>query len=412
MTLVAELALAFGALFAVGLAAARLGHSVVPAFILVGMLLGPAGVGLVGREAWLQPLASIGLLLLLFFMGLEFSLSRLARGGRRLAVDGVLNFALNFPAGFAAGLLFGWDLLSAVFLGLVVYVTSSGIMVKALIELRRIANPETETALGVSVTEDICAAMFLALVASVASVGTADPLRLLVSVGATLAFCAAFLAIARLGGPWLHKVLGLRSEELFLLLVVALLFASAALGESVGLSPAVSAFFLGMAFADAAQSGRIKAKVVPLRDALVGLFFFSFGMWIDLSALPRVAWMLALLVPITLATKFFTGLVVGELHGYPARSRINIATALLPRGEFSIVAAGIAVGYGLNPAISTFAGFYVVITAVLGTVLMASSGQLAARAPKPSLGAKWKLLPTRIAGVARSQAHLTTKLKP
>ncbi|HVL86875.1 MAG TPA: cation:proton antiporter [Candidatus Thermoplasmatota archaeon] len=376
MSALAEPAIAFAGLLVAGFVAARVGQSMIPAFVVAGLVLGPSGFALVSDGPLLRTLAELGVVLLLFFMGLEFSLRRLTAGGRRTAYYGLVNLAFNFPLGVALGLLFGWDLLTSVFLGLVVYVTSSGILVKTVIELRRVANRETETALVLSITEDIFTALFLAVVAAVATVGTSDPARLAVALGASLGFCFLFIVLSRVGQPWLHRLSSMRSEELFLLLLLALVLVVALGAQAVGLSGAIGAFFLGLAFADVAQVGRIKAKVVPLRDVFVGLFFFSFGMVLDLSALPEVAWMLLLAVPLTMATKFATGLAIGGASGETPRGRVNLATALLPRGEFSIVAAGIAIAYGLNPALAAFTGFYVVITAVVGTILMSKSGFL------------------------------------
>ncbi|HEV8359752.1 MAG TPA: cation:proton antiporter [Candidatus Thermoplasmatota archaeon] len=404
-----QLALAFGAAVLAGLAARRLGQSVVPAYVLAGMALGPAGLALVVDRTLLQPLSVLGLVLLLFFMGLESSSASLASAPRRTVKDGALDFGLNFTPAFVIGLAFGWDAVLASFLGLACYATSSGIAVKAIIELRRTANADTGVVMNLMVVEDLVTAILLAGLSSVAFTGSTDPAIIAFSALKAFVVVLAFLFLAR---PLVQR-LGhrnaanrphhARSQELFLLSLLAVVLAAAALAEGAGLSAALGAFLLGLALADSVHGPRLREAVVPLRDACVAAFFFAFGMLVDLGNLGAVWPMLLVLVPVTLVTKFATGLLIASRRGQTAKARFNIATTLLARGEFSIVVADTAAAAGLGAALSTVAGMYVVITAIIGSVLMAATGRLVAAAQVRShfQGS----FPKRMRLAARRRAH-------
>jgi CPA2 family monovalent cation:H+ antiporter-2 len=375
-----QLALAFGSTVLAGLAARRLGQSVVPAYVLCGMVVGPPVLGLVTDRALLQPLSLLGLVLLLFFMGLESSSSALAHAPRRTLKDASLDFALNFTPAALIGLAFGWPPVLAALLGLASYATSSGIAVKAIIELRRTANADTGVVMNLMVVEDLVTAVLLAGIASFSTTGSTDPALLAVAAGKAFLLCFAFLFVARpLVQRFGHRSLPrphVRSQELFLLGVLGVVLVAAALAEGAGLSAALGAFLLGLTLADSVHGPRLRESVVPLRDASVAMFFFAFGMLVDVQRLGSALPMLLVLVPVTLATKFATGLTIASRRGQTAKARMNIATALLPRGEFSIVVADTAAASGYGAALSTVAGIYVVVTAVLGSVLMTFTGRL------------------------------------
>lgn len=380
MNEITQLALAFGAAVLAGAAARRLGQSVVPAYVLAGMLLGPPVLGWVSDRDLLAPVSILGLVLLLFFMGLESSMSMLTQAPRRTAKDGLLDLALNFTPAFLIGLAFGWDPVLSAFLGLASYATSSGIAIKAIIELRRTANADTGIVMNLMIVEDLVTAVALAGLASVAFTGSTDPV---VIAGAGLkAFlvCLAFLLVVRplvqnLGQRLVPRP-HMRSQELFLLGLLALVLGAAAVAEGAGLSAALGAFLIGLVLAESIWGPRLREAVVPLRDASVAAFFFAFGMLVDLGNIGTALPMLLVLIPVTLATKFLTGWLIASRRGQTPKAKLNIATTLMPRGEFSIVVANTAVAAGYGPALSTVAGVYVVATAVVGSVLMTATGRL------------------------------------
>lgn len=382
MDAITQLALAFGAAVLAGAVARHLGQSVVPAYVLAGIALGPPGLGLVTDDALLQPLSLLGLVLLLFFMGLESSTQMLTQAPRRTAKDGAINFVLNFVPPVAIGLAFGWDPLLSLFLGLACYTTSSGIAVKSIIELRRTANADTGVVMNLMVVEDLSTAVLLATLAGVAFTGSTDPVVVAGAAVKAFAVCAAFLLVVRplvlhwgqRGPPRPH----MRSQELFLLGLLAMVFGAAALAEGAGLSAALGAFLLGLVLADSAHGPRLREGVVPMRDATVAAFFFAFGMMLDLGGLGSALPLLLVLLPVTIATKFLTGWLIASGRGTTPKARLNIATTLVPRGEFSIVAANTAAAAGIAGPLGAVVGIMVVVTAVLGSVLMAATGRLLA----------------------------------
>lgn len=380
LELIHQLAIAFAAVVIAGLAARRLGQSVVPAYVLCGIVLGPPALNIVSDRTLLAPLTLLGLVLLLFFMGLESSGAALSAAPRRTAKDGALDFALNFTPAFLIGIAFGWQPLLAAFLGLASYATSSGIAVKAIIELRRTANADTGVVMNLMVVEDLVTAILLAGLASVALTGSTDPIILATAGAKAFAVCAAFLLVAR---PLVQR-LGqrsmsrrhMRSQELYLLGLLAAVLGAAALAEGAGLSAALGAFLLGLILADSMHGPRLREAVVPLRDASVAMFFFAFGMIVDLRNVEQSFPMLMVLIPVTLATKFITGWLVATRRGQTHKAKLNIATAMLPRGEFGIVVANTAMAGGFGGALSAVAGIYVVVTAIVGSILMTATGRL------------------------------------
>jgi CPA2 family monovalent cation:H+ antiporter-2 len=260
--------------------------------------------------------------------------------------------------------------------------------------------------MNLMVVEDLVTAVALAGLSSVAFTGSTDPAAIAGSALKAFLVCAAFLFIAR---PLVQR-LGHRSvpkpqmhSELFLLGLLAVVLGAAALAEGAGLSAALGAFLLGLALAESAHGPRLRESVVPLRDASVAAFFFAFGMLVDLSHLSEALPMLVILIPLTLTTKFATGLIIASRRGQTAKAQLNIATSMLPRGEFSIVVANTAAAAGYGGVLSTVCGIYVVVTAVVGSVLMAATGRLvqAAEHRRHFHGS----LPKRISLAARKRAH-------
>lgn len=379
MTL-AELAVTIAVLGALGLVARQVGLSAIPAYLLAGLLLGPnepEQLALIQPSEVTEFVAQLGLVFLLFFLGLEFSAGRLTRTGRHIGLGGtvdlVTNAGLGLLVGFAAfGLSF-----AALVLAACIYVSSSAIAVKGLIDFRRLGDDETDLVLAILVFEDLAIALMLGF----ASTGGEGPSDTLVLVGTALAFVTLGLAASRWLSQPLDRLLDRLSVEFFLLAAFGFVVGMAALAEELGLSEAIGALMAGIVLSETSVREQIEERFFSFRDIFAALFFFVFGLSIDVSAFGDVGWIVALAVGVTIVGKIGAGWVAGHVGGFSSRQSFNAGVALVAHGEFTIILAQLASGNtSISPTdrtdLAAFAGLYVLVTATIGIVLMKESKRL------------------------------------
>lgn len=368
--LLLELGLLLGVLSLLGGLARRIGFSPVPLYLLGGLALGEGGIlPLPGAEPFVAAAASIGVVLLLLSLGLEFSVTEFSHSLRRHVPSGLVDLVLNATPGAVAGWVLGLDLTGVVALAGATYVSSSGIISRLLVDLGRLGNRETPAVLSLLVLEDFAMAAYLPLLAVLASGGTWWEALLGVGIAVT-ALVAAFTASSR----WGHRVGSLLSHadpEQLLLRVLALTLVVAALAELVHVSAAVGAFLVGLTLTGDAAS-RAGEVLAPLRDFFAAIFFVAIGLAIDprdlLPALPAAL----LLAVITGATKVVTGAYAAGRDGAHAPGRTRAGAVLMIRGEFSLVIIGLA-GATQEPLGSVVAA-YVIVLAVAAPLLARYAG--------------------------------------
>ncbi|MBA2565102.1 MAG: cation:proton antiporter [Gemmatimonadetes bacterium] len=372
-TLLLEVGGLLAALLAATLLARWTGQSPIPLFILMGLPLNPP------REAAdvVGFLATLGVSLLLFLIGLEFSPRRLAKNARRLLPAGVMDFLLNFPLGMVAGRLLGFSWLAAAFLAGAVYMSSSAIISRGVLEAHRGANRETEPLLGLLVVEDIAVAVLLALLTSVAA-GGALLAAGAVGIAKLALLVACLLGAARLLRRPLWRLLGSDSSEVLLLFLLGVVVLTGAASAALGLSEALGAFLVGTVLGDTPYRERIEQTLLPFQQLSAAMFFIAFGIQIDLAEVaPSLLPALALLVVFSL-TKLATGLLVGRSWGLPRRATWRLGLSLAPRGEFSILLGALAAAMLVEgPRLAALVGAYVVLSALTGAVLLHHADRLA-----------------------------------
>ena len=354
-----------------GLLFSRLRQSVIPAFILLGMAARPYAVD----QHMVEVLATLGVVLLLFLMGVEFSLAALLRNRRRILRNGAIDLAVCFPAGFLAALAMGWGWTGGLLLAGAFYVSSSAIIAKSVIEMRRTANPETETALGVLVFEDLFVALLLAVISGAVLVAEPSALAVAGGVGKALLFFGAVVGVAVWARPALDRAFDLESDDLFLLLAasVVLLLSWAAL--AAGLSEAIGAFLAGLALAETEHRERVERLFAPLQGLFAAVFFLGFGLSIDPGTFAAV-WPQALsLTLLGVALKVAGGWWIGRRDGLPPRSALALGLTLIPRGEFSIVLAGIAATAGYHE-LAALVAMLVLALSLVGTAAIRFAPEL------------------------------------
>jgi monovalent cation:H+ antiporter-2, CPA2 family len=385
-----QLALTVALLAGLGLVASRFGLSAIPAYLLAGLLLGPNEphiLSLIEPSEVTTFLAELGVIFLLFFLGLEFTFERLLRSGRHLGLGGTIDLALNAGLGLVVGLLAFGPSFAALILAAAVYVSSSAVIVKGLIDFRRLADDETDLVLAILIFEDIVIAGVLGFAA--AGGGGISPT--LIAVAKALAFITVSLAASRFLVRPIDAILDRLPREFFLLFTFAVLIAMAAAAEALGLSEAIGALMAGVVLAETSVRDEIEERFLGFRDLFAALFFFVFGLSIDVAALGEVGWLVAVAVVLSLAGKLASGLGAGAVGGFTRRQSLNVGAALVAHGEFTIVLAQIAAGNSAIPVgdradLVAFAGLYVLATATLGVVLMKESKRLGrALFPPPRL---------------------------
>jgi K+:H+ antiporter subunit KhtU len=360
-----ELGLIIAGLAILARLARRYGISVVPLYLLAGLAFGRGGLSpLHVSEQFTRVGSEIGVLLLLFMLGLEYTGAQLGRSLKSGISAGAVDFVLNFIPGFVAGLLLHWSPLAAALLGGVTYISSSGIIAKVLGELKRYGNPETPALLSLLVLEDLAMALYLPVVAVLLAGGS--PARMVISVSIALLAVAAVLFVAIRYGQPISNFVSHESDEIVLLTTFGAVLLVAGLAHQVNVSSAIGAFLVGIAISGpiAHQAERLLS---PLRDLFAATFFFFFGMEVDPSTLPPVLPVAALLAVTTAGTKILTGYWAAKRAGCDRHASWRAGLTFIARGEFSIVIAGL--GITLEPRLGPLAAAYVLLLAIAGPIL-------------------------------------------
>ena len=378
----ADTLLAMGGAFLAAAFLARLGGRIglptIPLFMLAGILLGPhtPGFVLVEDAHDFEMLSALGLVLLLFYLGLEFHLDDLRTGGRRLLAAGGVYLLLNVGAGLGFGFVLGWGLREALVLAGVLGISSSAIVTKILIDLGRIGRPETRLILGVIVVEDIFLALYLAALQPIIA-GAQGFAEIALQAGKAFGFLLLLAAAARYGTRLVGRLIETRDNELLVISFLGAAVLVAGVSEVLGVADAIGAFMVGLILAGTPSGPRIRELVHPLRDAFAAIFFFAFGLAIDPGDIASVAGPVAAAAVLTVVMNVAAGLCVARLYDYGAQPAAEIATTLVARGEFALILAAMAAGAGLDERLAPFIAGYVLVLAVLGPIVAARAHLLA-----------------------------------
>jgi CPA2 family monovalent cation:H+ antiporter-2 len=337
-------------------------------------------------------------LFLLFYMGLDFSLSAFLGQWRRVMVAGTIDLVINFPLGLVLGWLLGWTLIEALFLAGIMYMSSSAMVAKSLIDLRRVANPETETLLGIMVYEDLVVAFYLAVLSGMAASGRAEGWPAAMAVVKGIGFCGAFIVAARYGRRWFDRLLAQDSSELFLLLVFALVLLASCGALFMGLAEAIGAFMLGLLVSETSHKERVHTVFMPFQQFFAALFFVAFGMQIEYREFLGVWAPALLLVVCALIGKMLAGYLAGRWQGLPTSASLNIGYAMVAKGEFSIILAGVAATVARPEAhVEALVALFVLIMSVIGPTLMKEAATVTRFLQ--GMGARFARRPPAVEGV-------------
>jgi CPA2 family monovalent cation:H+ antiporter-2 len=316
-------------------------------------------------------------ILLLLTLGLEYTADELVSNLRRSAPAGLVDLVLNATPGAAAALLLGWGPVAAVVMAGVTYVTSSGITAKMLSDLGWLGHRETPAVLSILVMEDLAMAVYLPVLTTLLAAGGVASGAISLGVAVTAVTLVLFVALRY--GRQVEAFVTSPNDEVLLLKVLGTAILVAGVAQKLHVSAAVGAFLVGIAL-----SGPIahtaRELLSPLRDLFAAVFFVFFGLQTDPGHLPPVAGVAIALAVTGVITKIATGYVAARRAGIGSMGRARAGVALIPRGEFSIVIAGLAVAADADRELATLAAAYVLALAIIGP--------LAARAVEPVLRAR------------------------
>jgi CPA2 family monovalent cation:H+ antiporter-2 len=347
--------------------AARFDLPTVPLYLLAGLGFGEGGfLPLVTTREFVETGAEIGLILVLFVLGLEHSSRDLLATARASTAPGLVDLVLNVTPGVLAGLALGWGPLAAAFLGGITYVSSSGVAAKLLEHAGPHARGASRFVVTIAVIEDLVMAIYLPVLAA-----------LLIGDGAGVSLAAAAVAIIAVGvllmlalrvEVGLSQMLFSRSDEALLLSILGFAILIAGVTDVARFSAAVGALLAGIMLSGPAAAGA-QALVRPLRDLFAAIFFAFIGLSVDPATIPPVLGIAVLLGLVTSATKYATGWWAARRLGSEVRARGVVGAALIPRGEFSIAIAGLAAATAVEEDLGALTVAYVVFTVVVGSAV-------------------------------------------
>ena len=320
----------------------RLKQPVVLGYILAGVIIGPhtPPLPLIANEGTIQTLSELGIIFLMFSLGLEFSLRKLKDVGATAFIGATMAILVMLCAGYSLGQAFGWSSIDSIFLGAILSISSTTIVVKALAELGLTKKPFAQLIFGVLIVEDILAIVMIALLSGFATTGSFA----VADVGITVIKLGSFLGILLVAGlilvpRLLNYVARFKSNEMLLITVLGLCFGVSGLAVRLGYSVALGAFLIGAVIAEARQIARIEMLLEPLRDMFSAVFFVSIGLLIDPVLLVRYAGPILAITAVVVVGQVFACSLGVFLAGHDRQTSLRVGMGLAQIGEFSFIIA-------------------------------------------------------------------------
>lgn len=339
-----DLAYVFVAAMAGGLVARKLRQPLILGYVGGGIVVGPFTPGLRLSDVHeLELLAEIGVILLMYSIGIEFSIRDLLRVKWVALIGGPLGILLSILLGTGVGSMLGWSTAQGIAVGAAVSVASTMVLSRLLIDCGELQSEQGRVMIGITLVEDFAVVALTVLLPSLGSVDRGQLLGVGLALGKGLLILAPVALLAyKFVPPLMTRVARMKNDELYLLVVLALGFATAALTQAVGLSLALGAFLGGVIISGSENAHETLARVLPLRDAFVALFFVTIGALIDPRQLFSHPALLAEILGLVILGKFVIWTAVVLLFRYPLRSAVLVAIGLTQIGEFSYVLMRVA----------------------------------------------------------------------
>ncbi len=361
--------------FFAAVAMKKLGQSVVAGYMVVGLLIGPKALGLVKSTELLETLSELGIVLLMFFLGLEFSLNKFKKIKNSVFFIGTYEVVLNLLVGFVIGSLIGLLFKERLFLAGIIALSSSGVVAKLLFDMKKTASKESEILMGVMVFEDFFAIILLGILSSFTASNSLEFSNISISIVIAVAFYAVFIII---GAFFINKVIDIltkiESQELFTALMIGLILLTASLAVYMGLASAAGAFLLGMLIVSYDVEERLHRTVSAFKDIFMIIFFISFGTLLDYRQVPDTLPLILITVPATIAAEIVITSSAAFFSGFTFSSSVTIGSSMIARGEYSLIYAYLGFSTGaISESLYQFTGVYVFIMTLIAPIAMKNS---------------------------------------
>jgi CPA2 family monovalent cation:H+ antiporter-2 len=333
------------------LAVKKLSLPAIPAYIVAGLALGNAGLGIFEFDEIANVLSKMGIIFLLFYVGLMLKPKKMVEKKSEITVSGMIDLAVNFPLGFLIALAFGFNFIESFVIASALYISSSAIVLQSLIENRKLIFPEAETIVWLMVFEDLMLILLILII-------SAEVIEILAFFIKILGFACLVLVLVRLLSSFLSSVF-YRTDEIPILLAFSLASLAIYISKVSEIPEAFAAIFLGLALS---EIGELERLIQPFKDVFLVLFFFFFGVSVELGYTNPI--LVLALVLIAVLGKLLAGLALGKLIHKSTSSGIDIGTSTVARGEFSILIAALyGVGY-----VSSVITLLVIATSIIGSI--------------------------------------------
>jgi CPA2 family monovalent cation:H+ antiporter-2 len=340
--LVRDLAVILAAAAAIVLVFHKLRLPLVVGYLFAGMLMGPLAptFGYVSDVEAITTIADLGVILLIFTIGLEFNLKKLRMLGLRILLIGTLEVFLMFIIGYWAAILLGWRFIEAVYLGAIISIAGTTVVVKSLIDAKKLNTEQGQLVVGILIIEDLAVVILLTILSGLSGAGGISAADILLTVGRMVLF--AFVSIASgvvLVPRLVDYVARAKVRELLVITILGLCFGMALFSAILGFTPAVGAFVMGVLVAEARRSRDVLESIEPLRDLFIALFFISMGMLIDLTSFLSYIVIALVLTLVFILSKATVVSLTSALLGTGGRTSIRVGISMLALGEFSLLIA-------------------------------------------------------------------------
>lgn len=381
--LVFEIGLAITLIAIVGFLSNKLKFSVIPFYILIGMAVGPHAprfgiidLRFIESSTFINFMGRLGVLFLLFYLGLEFSVTRLIKSGKTVFIGGSFYVLINFSSGLLLGWMMGLPFKEIMVVCGIMTSSSTAIVAKVLIDLKRTANPETEVIMGMIMFDDLFIAIHISILSGLLLSGSKSIWGVLATSLTALFFILAILIVGKRVIKAIDKLLDIPSAELFLLVVIGVLFVVAGFSETLHVAEAIGALLVGLVMAESTHAKKIEHNILPFRDFFGAIFFFNFGLTIDPLSLRGGVLMAVIAAILTIIGNIAAGMFSGRLSKISSHASANVGFTLSARGEFSIIMANMGKAGGLMPVLQSFVVIYVLILAIVAPLLTKESKRI------------------------------------
>ncbi len=344
MVIFRDIAMVFACAFVAALVFWRLRQPLILGYVFAGLILSPFTPGPQVHEIrTFETMAEVGVILLMFSVGIEFSIPDLLRMKRVALVGAPIGISLSIGLGIIAGMVVGWPILQGIAVGCIICVASTMVLMRLLMDRGELTSEAGRLMVTLTLVEDLAVMILTVLLPSLGSAGGPDYGHAFWKLGKALLLLIPVVLIAWKAVPQiLTRVEKTCNDEISLLLALTICLVIAAITEAVGLSLALGAFVAGLLFGNSDYAHNLAAKALPIRDAFVALFFVTVGMLIDPRTWVSNWRLLALMVGLILVGKFVVWFTVARMFGYPAQTALRVGVGLTQIGEFSFILAQVA----------------------------------------------------------------------